>query len=107
MLSLARDKSLAPDVVYALLVDGHLVFDLKAQRLSTPESVAVFGDAEAQAAWRLQQQRAGLCPTLPLPASELPIGSIMHWDRRQWTLVQRSASMAVTLHGIWALPRFR
>ncbi|MBV9356619.1 MAG: hypothetical protein JO023_13965, partial [Chloroflexi bacterium] len=95
VLSLATARNLSADVVYTLLVDGHLVVDLTAQRLSAPESVVVFSDAEAQTAWCLQQQRAGLCPSLPLPPSELPIGSIMHWDRRQWTLVQRSASMAV------------
>src|SRR5207237_9819545 len=81
VLSLANDKGLAADVVYALLVDGHLVVDLKAQRLSTPESVVVFGDAEAQVAWHLQQRRAGLCPSLPLGASELPIGSILRGDQ--------------------------
>jgi len=95
VLSLASDNGLAADVVYALLVDAHLVVDLKAQRLSAPESVAVFGDAEAQAAWHLQQRRAQLCPGLPLGASELPIGSTMQWDQRQWTLVQRSATVAV------------
>jgi hypothetical protein len=95
VLNLARGNSLSADVVYVLLVEGNLVVDLTAQRLSAPESVVVFSDAEAQAAWLLQQQRAGLCPTLPLPASELPIGSIVHWDRREWTLVQRSASIAV------------
>src|SRR6266702_41214 len=46
VLSLANDKGLAADVVYALLLDAHLVIDLKAQRLSTPESVVVFGDAD-------------------------------------------------------------
>jgi hypothetical protein len=95
VLSLARDKCLSADVVYVLLVEGHLVADLTAQRLSAPESVVVFTDAEALAAWHLQQQRAGLFPTVPMPVSELPIGSIVNWDRRQWTLVQRSASMAV------------
>src|SRR6266851_1108760 len=95
VLSLANDKGLAADMVYALLVDRHLVVDLKAQRLSAPESVVVFGDAEAQVAWHLQQRRAGLCPSLPLGASELPVGSIMQWDQRQWTLVQRSETFAV------------
>ena len=50
VLSLANDMGLAADVIDVLLVDAHLVVDLKAQRLSAPESVAVFGDAEAQAA---------------------------------------------------------
>jgi hypothetical protein len=43
----------------------------------------------------LQQQRAGLCPSLPLQAAEVPIGSVVEWDQRPWTLVQRSASVAV------------
>ena len=95
VLSFAIDNGLSADAIYALLVDEQLIVDLHANRLSAPETVVVFRDAEAQAAWHLQQQRAGVCPILPLHAAEVPVGSVLHWDNRQWTLVQRSASVAV------------
>ena len=95
LLGHARQRGASTELIDALIAHGELTVDLRAARLCEPERVAVVRDAASRAAWTLQQERAGLCPSLPLAPADLPVGATLDWQGHHWMLAQRTTSVAV------------